>query len=323
MKLETDRDVTEWVYAAKALAVVSAYTELGIFERLEAGPVSVSELGLDARAVETTLPVLRHVGLVGGDTKVVTLTPAGRSALGAGALPTGRNLEGLRDLSRMKDVLLKGGPVVGDDGKSKVTTGGTRADDPEATARFLDMLYGSSEAAAASTFAWLSPMLRPGAHVLDVGGGHGRYLRAFVDAGHRGTLFDLPHVVAYASGRHGAALSYVEGDFHERDLGGPYDLALLSNIIHGEGDDEVQRLLARVAASLSKGGRIAIKDMFLDELAAGPANAAFFGLTMLFMTRRGRSPSFAQLRGWLSAAGFGTPEVILLETHSLVVAQKA
>ncbi|MCA9589197.1 MAG: methyltransferase domain-containing protein [Myxococcales bacterium] len=323
MKLETDRDATEWVYAAKALAVVSAYMELGIFAKLAAGPVRVSELGLDARAALTTLPVLRHVGLVAGDADVVTLTPAGRRALEAGDLPTGRNLEALRDLSRMKDVLLHGGPVVGDDGKSKGTTGGTRADDPAATARFLDMLYASSESAAATTFAWLSPMLAARSRVLDLGGGHGRYLRVFADAGHHGTLFDLPHVVTYARGRHGDAIDYVEGDFHESPLGGPYDLALLSNIIHGEGDAEVERLLGRLAAALAPGGRVAIKDMFLDEQAAGPANAAFFGLTMLFMTRAGRSPSFAQLRGWLAAAGFGPPQVILLETHSLVVAQKA
>lgn len=322
MKLETTHDQAEWMYAAQALAVVSAYHELGVFERLAKGPVRVADLGLDARAVKNTLPLLRHVGLVCGDDERVALTDGGRRALEARAIPTGRNLEILRDLSRAKELLEAGGPVKDDAGKSKGTTGGTRADDPDATKRFLDMLYDKSEGAAKGTFAWLSEGLSKGARVLDLGGGHGRYARAFADAGYEATLLDLPHAIAYAKARHGDALRYQTANFHEDALGGPYDLALLSNIVHSESDDGNAKLFARLFGALAPGGRVAIKDMFLDELEASPENAVFFGVTMLLYTERGRSPSLAQLRAWLSEAGFEPPTLTLMETHALVVATK-
>jgi len=108
--------------------------------------------------------------------------------------------------------------------------------------------------------------MKPQSAVLDLGGGHGRYARAFADAGHTVTLFDQPAVVGLARKRHGEALRYIEGDFHEADsFGGPYDLVMLCNIVHGESAAANASLVARAARSLRSGGRLAIRDMFLDE----------------------------------------------------------
>lgn len=323
MKLASERDATEWVWAAKALAVVSAWSGLGLFDRMKQGPVRPSELGLDARAVATTLPVLIHVGLVSTDGDQIALTHSGERLLREGALPTDRNLDTLRDLGRMKDVLQKGGPVLDDRGQSKGTTGGTRADDLDHTERFLDMLYRSSEGAAKTTFDWLKTGLPKGGAVLDLGGGHGRYARSFADAGHPTTLFDLPHVVGLAKKRHGDALHYREGDFHTTaDFGGPYDAILLCNVVHGESPEANASLVSRLAGHLRPGGRLVLKDMFLDELSRDPENAVFFGLTMLFYTEQGRSPSLVQARRWFSAAGLGEPQVVLLDTQQLVIGKK-
>lgn len=323
MKLETERDGLEWVYAAKALAVVAGWSAVGAFERLRGGPVAPSALGIEPRALATTLPVMKHLGLVAGDGEKLVLTQAGRRLVESGEMPTGRNLETLADLGNMAAVLREGGPVRDAAGKSKGTTGGTLADDPEHTARFLDMLYRGSESAATSFFSWFSPRLPKGGAVLDLGGGHGRYGRHFADAGFATTLLDLPHVISYAKARHGHALSYLEGDFHVReDLGGPYDLVLLSNIVHGESPEQNAALVARVARSLRPGGVVAIKDMFLDELGREPANAVFFGLTMLFYTDKGQSPSFAQARDWFAKAGLDGPEMVALETQTIVLGRK-
>lgn len=322
MKLETEQDSYEWLWAAKALAAVSAWSGLGLFERLRAGPLPRGELGVDPRALAVTVPVLQHVGLVDTDGDRVGLSPTAERLLATGAMPTARNLDHLRDLGRMLEVLRDGGPVRGDDGKSKATRGGT-VDDPEQTERFLDYLWRISEAPAKSTLAWLGADLAPGAAVLDLGGGHGRYARAFADVGHVVTLFDQPSVVAISRKRHGDALHYLEGDFHTvESFGGPYDLALLCNVVHGESDAANASLVARVARSLRPGGRIAIRDMFVDDFGQDPASAVFFGMTMLFYTEHGTSPTLPQARAWLEAAGLRDVRTSVFESHQIVSARR-
>ena len=58
------------------------------------------------------------------------------------------------------------------------------------------------------------------------------------------------------------------------DLGGPYHLIVMSNIVHGLGPEEMDTLMPRVRAALVPGGVLAIKDMFLDHTMARPESAA-------------------------------------------------
>jgi len=322
MKLETDLDATQWVWAAKALAVVSAWHGLGLFERLRSGPVPRSELAADERAVAVTVPVLLHLGLVATDGDRIGLTPTAERLLAQGAMPTERSLDMLRDLGRTLEVLRDGGPVKDDEGRGKGTRGGTRTDDPAQTERFMDWLYRVSEDPARSTYAWLSRGLAPRSAVLDLGGGHGRYARAFADAGHTVTLFDQPQVVRLARKRHGDALRYVEGDFHEADtFGGPYDLVMLCNIIHGETAAANASIVARAARSVRPGGHVAVRDMFLDEHGQNPPSSVFFGVSMLFYTE-GRSYAVPQVQEWLRQAGLVDFRMTVFDTHQIAVARK-
>jgi 2-polyprenyl-3-methyl-5-hydroxy-6-metoxy-1,4-benzoquinol methylase len=323
MKLETDQDTIQFINGAKAIAVVSAWNALGLFEQMRSGPLLREALKANPRAVASTLPVLLHLGLVAADGERVGLTPRGERLMAQRAMPTDRNLVVLRDLSKMVEVLRDGGPVRDDQGKSKATAGGTLADNVEHTERFLDMLYGMSEEAARSTFTWLAPGMPKHATVLDLGGGHGRYARVFADAGHSVTLFDQSVVVGLAKKRHGDALHYLEGDFHKvESFGGPYDLVLLCNVVHGEAAEANASIVARAARSLRSGGRMAIRDMFLDEHQQNPSSAAFFGMTMLFYTEQGTSPTVRQAEDWLSRAGLKDMQMTVLETHQMVTARK-
>jgi SAM-dependent methyltransferase len=322
MKLETDRDSVEWLNTARALAIVSAWSSLGLFDKLAAGPIARADLPGDRRALDATIPVLVNVGILAADDERVALTATGEQLRTTGAMPTGANLETFADLARMAEVLREGGPVKGADGRKKSTRGGT-VDDPTATARFMNYLYRISEGAAKSTVEWLSPRLPARAAVLDLGGGHGRYARSFADAGHAVTLFDQPLVVKLARERHGDALSYLEGDFHEAEsFGGPCDLVLLCNIVHGEAPEANASLIARAAKSLRAGGRLAMRDMFLDEHGSNPPQAAFFGITMLYYTDHGRSPSVQMAREWCERAGLEDLQVAAFETHQIVSARR-
>jgi SAM-dependent methyltransferase len=321
MKLETERDAVEWLSAARALAVVSAWTSLGLFERLRAGPLRIEELDANRRALVTTIPVLMHVGLLAGDGERIALTPAAEHLLRTGTMPS--NLGMLRDLSRMAEVLREGGPVRDDEGRKQATRNGTVPEDPAETERFLDMLYRLSEDPAKSTFGWLAPSLGAGASVLDLGGGHGRYARVFADAGFAVTLFDQPIVVRIAEKRHGDKLRYLEGDYHvTSSFGGPYDLVLLSNILYSEAPAQNASLLERAARSLRPGGRLAVRDMFLDEHGHDPSSTVFFGITALLLTEHGQAPTVREVRDWYASAGLVDFTLISTGTHQIAVARR-
>jgi 2-polyprenyl-3-methyl-5-hydroxy-6-metoxy-1,4-benzoquinol methylase len=323
VKLETERDVNEWIAGARALAVVGAWSRLGLWERLRGGPVARKELPVDARALAVTVPILAHVGLVITDGDRVGLTATAERLVASGSMPTERNLDSLADLARTADVLRDGGPVRDANGKSKATSGGTLPTDPVATERFLDMLYRISDGAAQETFTWLGSTLPKKASVLDLGGGHGRYARAFADAGHEVTLFDQPMVIDIAKKRHGDALRYLGGDFHTIDsFGGPYDLVMLCNVVHGESDAANASIVARAAKGLKAGGRIAIRDMFLDEQEQNPSSAVFFGMVMLFYTEGGTSPTMRQAHEWFARAGLTDVRTTTFETHQIITARK-
>ena len=324
MRINNEMDFDQLARGASLLTVASAWTDLGIWNILaeREAPIAVSELPGDSRALSIAATVLAHAGLLDGDGTQWRMSATAREMHARQQLPTERNLRWMDDLSRMSDVLRDGGPVKGADGTSKVSSGGVRPDDLEATRRFMDMLYRRSDAAADQLAQWLMPRLPAGGHVLDVGGGHGRYSRTLADRGYRATVFDMDIVVSLAKERHGDKLNYRVGNFHEDSFGGPYDAALLSNIVHGESDADNADMTRRLWAALSPGGWLVVKDMFIDEQVRGPEHAAFFGLTMLYYTAQGRSYTLRDVSRWCEAAGFAAQEAIGVGTQTLVFARK-
>ncbi len=306
------------------LAATAAWSELGLFDELagRAGPVDLAELPGDTRALTITAAMLAHVGLLDGGGRQWKLSKRARDMIERGELPGKRILGWLEDLSRMAEVLAKGGPVADSDGNPKITSGGVRPHDLQATRDFLDMLYRRSEPAAKVVAGWLVPRLPPGGHVLDVGGGHGRYAEAFVDQGCPVTLFDLPVVIDIARERCGNTLSYRAGSFHDDSFGGPYDAVFLSNIVHGESPQANADLLRRLSACLRPGGWLLLKDVFIDEQGRDPEHAVFFGGNMLNYTAEGRSYTLRDVAGWCGSAGFEAPEPIPVDTYCLVFARK-
>ncbi len=324
MQVKTESDIDLLFRHAKLLAVASAWHALGLWDELARrdGPVDLAALPGDTRALAITAPVLAHAGLLDGNGTTWALSAVARQMHARGELPTARNLGFFEDLARMADVLRDGGPVRDAEGRPKVTSGGVVPHDREATRAFLDMLHRRSAASADDVARWLAPRLAPSAHVLDVGGGHGRYSEALVNKGFRATLFDMPLVVELARERHGEAIAYRAGDFLRDDFGGPYDAALLSNIVHGESAADDADITRRLFAALAPGGTIVFKDMFIDEQGNGPDHAVYFGTTMLYYTAKGRSYTVREVAAWCGAAGFDAPECVSVDGFSLVFARK-
>ncbi len=318
-------DLDDLRRAAQAYGVIAAWAGAGLFKTLaEEGPLAAEDLPGDDRAVSISAGMLTHLGLLTYDGRRWGLTLGGRALLDGGALRLSGAEGALGDMSRLDAVLREGGPVRAADGASRVTEGGVREHDKEGARAFMDMLYRRADSVHDVAAAMID-RLGEGAHVLDVGGGHGRYGEALLDRGARVTLLDRPVILDIARERYADRLTYRTANFLADDLGGPYDGALLSNIVHGLGRQENLGLFRRLARSLRPGGLIVLKDMFVDELGAHPEEATFFGLTMLMYTREGSSYGVGEMSDLLKTAGFEGEElqVHVDERYTLLMARRA
>ena len=168
-------------------------------------------------------------------------------------------------------------------------------------------------------------------HVLDIGGASGTWTIAFLRACPKAhaTLFDLAPVIAMARqrlARMGLAeqVRLVAGDFMADPLPAGADLAWVSAIVHQNSRSQNRLLFGKVFAALVPGGRIAIRDILMDENRTRPVMGALFALNMLVATEGGGTFTFNELREDLESAGFGQVAVARRDDamNSVVLARK-
>ena len=166
--------------------------------------------------------------------------------------------------------------------------------------------------------------------LLDVGGGPGThailYCRRY--PGMKAVVFDLPDVVEIAeeeirkshmTGR----VSTHAGDYLEDSLGTGFDAALISNIIHSLGEDEIVQLFSKAYSALLPNGKIIVKDFIIEEDMTSPRFSAIFAINMLIGTERGRCYTRNETERWLAQAGFGNLEYCAVtEQTRLVIGYK-
>jgi SAM-dependent methyltransferase len=147
-------------------------------------------------------------------------------------------------------------------------------------------------------------------HLLDLGGGPGTYAIHFClkNPQLRATVFDLATTRPFAEdtiNRFGVAdrVAFHAGDFLENSLAERYDAAWLSQILHGEGPEDGQRLINKAAAALEPGGLILVHEFLMNDNLDGPLFPAVFSLNMLVNTEKGQSYSEGQIREMLARAG--------------------
>jgi SAM-dependent methyltransferase len=175
------------------------------------------------------------------------------------------------------------------------------------------------------------PSGRIATEVLDVGCGSAVWSLAILeqDPLARATLNDFPgvleHTRRYVEERPGLKerVSYLPGNLKEVDFGqGRYELAILGNIIHSEGEASSRSLLARLRKAILPQGRVVILDMIPNEERTGPPFPVFFALNMLVHTEQGDTFPLGTYRQWLVEAGFPKVETIDIDWHSpAIVAQ--
>lgn len=176
------------------------------------------------------------------------------------------------------------------------------------TAEYSQLMAASQHFVAEEVLAAVS--FREARRLLDVGGGHGAFLR------HIGTawphlalgLFDLPEVAGTGAALLGEALGTERvtahpGNFFKDSIPQDYDMVSLIRILHDHDDAPAQALLANIRASLAPGARLLIAEPMARIPGAEPMGEAFFGL-YLWAMGSGRPRSPAEIIAMTRAAGF-------------------
>jgi 3-hydroxy-5-methyl-1-naphthoate 3-O-methyltransferase len=108
-----------------------------------------------------------------------------------------------------------------------------------------------------------------------------------------------------------AQYDYIDGDLHTVDFGKErYDLIILGHIVHGEGRERGQRLLARCADALRERGMLLIAEFIPNDDRSGPPLPMLFGLNMMVHVPEGDVFTMKEYRAWLKAAGFRNVKTI-------------
>ena len=150
---------------------------------------------------------------------------------------------------------------------------------------------------------------------LDIAAGHGLFgiVLAQKNPGLKITALDWPKVLEVAQ-RHakqmgvGDRYSLIAGDAFTVDMQGPYDVVLLTNLLHHFNEQQCTALLKRIRAALRPPphGKLVTLEFIPNADRISPPMSATFPLVMLATTAEGDAYTFAQLDGMLRAAGFST-----------------
>ncbi|MDL2210024.1 SAM-dependent methyltransferase [Desulfovibrio sp. OttesenSCG-928-O18] len=146
--------------------------------------------------------------------------------------------------------------------------------------------------------------------LLDLGGGPGTYAVFFslANPGLCATIFDRPTSEPIARNvvrRFGLEdrVGFAGGDFLLDPLPEGYDVAWLSQVLHGEAPADAAKLVARAGKTLNPGGLLVIQEFVVDNDRRGPEHPALFSLNMLVGTQGGQAYTWAEIEAMLKAAG--------------------
>ncbi len=310
-------------------AVLTAAAELNLFSAVSSTPATAIELArlrqCDPRGLSLLLDALAALGLLEKSEGAYVLTPG----LGAFLAPEGEQSV-LAMMQHQASCLRRWAQLarVVQTGKPAQRVPGVRGEAGEQEA-FVGAMHNISAPTADQVIQAIQPpQFR---HLLDIGGASGTWTIAFLRACPKAhaTLFDLAPVIAMARQRLtrvGLAeqVRLVAGDFMADPLPTGADLAWVSAIVHQNSRNQNRLLFGKVFQALVPGGRIAIRDVLMEDDRTRPVMGALFALNMLVATEGGGTFTFNELREDLESAGFGQVAVARRDDamNSVVLARK-
>lgn len=310
-----------------ASRVLAAGVRLRVFAHLAAGPAGAGEVartaGASERGMAMLLDALTALELLSKDGGRYRLTPAAEQYL----VPDRPDYMGaiLEDdtlwqaWTRLDEAVRTGRPTRGVDNQAQAE-------------KFFPVLIRSlhvlnREPARRAAQALGTGSSRRGLRVLDVACGSGVWGIAVAEADLDAalTLQDFPGVLEHTREyvrRHGLTgrCDYLPGDLKKVDFGVErFDVALLGNIVHSEGEASSRDLFRRLHRALRPGGRLAVIELLPDEQRSGPPRPLLFALNMLVHTEAGGTYTLGEYTRWLTEAGFTKVETADIVSHSPMV----
>jgi ubiquinone/menaquinone biosynthesis C-methylase UbiE len=304
--------------------VLSAALQLDVFSNIAGGNRTTAEItkaaGAQERAMRMLLDALVGLQLLGKSDDSYELTPVSENFL-VRSSPTyvGSMMENdhiWNAWSNLTEVVRTGKPALAIEEQAKAE-------------EFFPMLVRSlhimnSEPARRLASALGAGSTHNGLRVVDIACGSGVWGIAVAEADReaRVTAQDFPGVFNTTREfvkRHNVEdrFDYLPGDLKEVDFGeGRYDLAILGNIVHSEGERSSRDLFRRLHRALGPGGRIVILEMVPNDERTGPPFALLFALNMLVNTEEGGTFTLSEYTDWLKDAGFSRVETVDIGTHS-------
>ena len=304
--------------------VLLSACKVGVFEALGDEWKTVSEVAgerdLDHRATSIVMCALVGTGILRQDGDRFSTEPGALPYLRADSPQTivsimGHNLSMMRSWVHLADTMLTGRPSRGQE----------RTED-----ELKDFILGMENVSRKSSNEVAEKVDLSGVgKLLDLGGGPATAAIVFARANPelQCVVYDLAGPLEIAKEQIRKAdledrVTTVAGDFYTQSPPDGFDLVYISNIIHMMGSTETLDLFRKARASLDPGGRVIVKDFFLDDALTEPALAARFSVNMLVNTQDGKSYPRSEVKALLAEAGFGNFEIIDVARSSQLIIGK-
>jgi 2-polyprenyl-3-methyl-5-hydroxy-6-metoxy-1,4-benzoquinol methylase len=301
------------LYGLTSGRVLGVAQRLGVFKKLLDGPATAGrvaeELELQVAGTRLLCENLGGMGILEQDGHTFSLPkrsrkwldPASAAYIGTWLEHTVTYWEWYGDLER----------IVRDGGSFEIHR--EPAEDDEYWRVYITGQYEIARLSAAEVAKTIK--LAPQASaLLDVAGGHGWFSAELCKRHERlhATVLDLPGSArvgrAIIAGAHMSdRVEHRDGDMFASELGGPYDGALVFDIIHHLSAEQTVTLLRRVREALKPGATVAVLDMFRSDAKRQRASAAALGL-LFHLTSGADLHSPDDLAGFFQQAGFSEPK---------------
>ncbi len=293
--------------------VVGVAQRLGVFAKLLAGPATAGrvaeELELQVPATRLLCENLAALGMLDQDGHTFSvskrarkwLDPQSDTYIGTFLEHTTTYWEWYGDLER----------IVREGGSFEIHR--EPAEDAEYWRVYITGQYELARLSAEEVAKAVKLPAQPQA-LIDVAGGHGWFSAALCKRHEtlKATVLDLPgsarvgrEIIAKAG--MSDRVEHRDGDMFETELGGPYDGALVFDIVHHLSGEQAVTLLGRVREAMKPGGTVAVLDMFRSDAKRQRATAATLGL-FFHLTSGADLHSPDELAAYFTEAGFDAPK---------------
>jgi len=312
---------------------VEACIDLGVFDRLAGGPLTLDELSRDTethrRALHRCARAFAHFGLLDLDANdVVSLTEVSRPL-------TAESEFSIRPWHKLHRLLKPEAPGAGEDIKDMLRTGKSLFQikhgcifyeylkkNPDISTIFHQAMESASQIEVRDILAGFD--FSASNHITEIAGGTGALisgvLRQHVTL--EGQLFDQPDVVAALPPTPRLTVAGVDMHVSLPDIPGD---AMMKRIMHSYSDDKASTILGNIGRGMSSGRKLYIFELVDDSAAPNP----YIGMKHLQMLNVHGAPgksggpgerTRAEFQSVLDAAGFELVETQHLGAIDAVIA---